>query len=144
HRGRGRDARRQLPLGSRACLHGGGEGEYTTDAGRSEWDTCGVPDLVASATALESAEGQSRLVELAGEADITSLQLKDVLDAEVGRRPRACSLGAVPAYLHGFLGTAHDPGGRAEAARLGGNAGHRCPFRGGPADAGAVRGRHSG
>jgi len=42
---------------------------------------------VASATALESAEGQSRLVELAGEADITSLQLKDVLDAEVAAGP---------------------------------------------------------
>jgi anti-sigma B factor antagonist len=43
---------------------------------------------VASAAALASAEGQSRLVELAGEADATSLQLKDVLDAEVAAGPR--------------------------------------------------------
>ena len=58
------------------------------NAGRSGWDTYGVPDLVASAAALASAKGQSRLVELVGEADATSLQLKDVLDAEVAAGPR--------------------------------------------------------
>lgn len=46
-----------------------------------------MPDLVVSAAALASAEGQSRLVELAGEADITSLRLKDALDAEVAAGP---------------------------------------------------------
>lgn len=46
-----------------------------------------MADLVASATVLASAVGPSRLVELAGEADITSTQLKDVLDAEVAAGP---------------------------------------------------------
>lgn len=46
-----------------------------------------MPDLVATATALPSAGGPSRLVELAGEADMTSVLLKDVLDAEVAAAP---------------------------------------------------------
>ena len=52
-----------------------------------KWDTWKVADLVASATALASAEGPFRLVELSGEADMTSRHLKDVLDAEVAARP---------------------------------------------------------
>ena len=50
-------------------------------------DTRKVNDLVATATARDSAEGPFRLVELAGEADVTSRCLKDVLDAEVANRP---------------------------------------------------------
>jgi anti-anti-sigma factor len=46
-----------------------------------------VADLVAHAAALASAKGPSRLVELSGEADMTSLRLKEVLDAEVAARP---------------------------------------------------------
>ena len=46
-----------------------------------------MPDLVATATALASAEGPSRRVELAGEADTTSVHLKDVLEAEVAASP---------------------------------------------------------
>ena len=37
--------------------------------------------------ARDSAEGPFRLVELAGEADVTSHRLKDVLDAEAANRP---------------------------------------------------------
>ena len=43
--------------------------------------------LVASATAVESTEGPFRLVELAGEADMTCRHLKDLLDAEVAAKP---------------------------------------------------------
>jgi anti-sigma B factor antagonist len=46
-----------------------------------------VAGLVASAMAGESADGPFRLVELVGEADLTSRQLKDVLDAEVAAGP---------------------------------------------------------
>jgi anti-anti-sigma factor len=53
----------------------------------AEWNTDSVTDLVASAMALASAQGPLRLVELSGEADMTSRQLKDVLDAEVAGRP---------------------------------------------------------
>lgn len=42
---------------------------------------------MATATARESAEGTFRLVELAGEADMTARHLKDVLDAEVAAAP---------------------------------------------------------
>jgi anti-sigma B factor antagonist len=44
--------------------------------------------LVATATARESDEVPFRLVELAGEADVTARQLKDVLDAEVAASPK--------------------------------------------------------
>jgi anti-anti-sigma factor len=50
-------------------------------------DTGRVADLVASVTATASAEGSLRLIELAGEADMTSRHLKDLLEAEVAARP---------------------------------------------------------
>ena len=43
---------------------------------------------MATAMACQSDEGPFRLVELAGEADVTARQLKDVLDAEVAAGPR--------------------------------------------------------
>jgi anti-sigma B factor antagonist len=46
-----------------------------------------VSHLVASATAVESAEGPLRLIELIGEADMTCRHLKDLLDAEVAAAP---------------------------------------------------------
>lgn len=46
-----------------------------------------MTDLVVTATARESAGGPFRLVELIGEADVTSRQLKAVLDAEVAAGP---------------------------------------------------------
>jgi anti-sigma B factor antagonist len=46
-----------------------------------------VSHLVASATAVESAEGPFRLIELAGESDMTCRHLKDLLDAEVATMP---------------------------------------------------------
>ena len=52
-----------------------------------KWDNRTVSDLVASVTATASAEGPLRLIELAGEADMTSRHLKDLLDAEVAAGP---------------------------------------------------------
>jgi len=46
-----------------------------------------VSSLVASASAVESAEGPFRLVELVGESDMTCRHLKDLLDAEVAAGP---------------------------------------------------------
>lgn len=46
-----------------------------------------MADLVATATTVESAEGPFRLVELIGDADVTSRHLKDLLDAEVAAGP---------------------------------------------------------
>lgn len=42
---------------------------------------------MVTASAREAAEGSFRLVELAGEADVTSRRLKAVLDAEVAAGP---------------------------------------------------------
>ena len=42
---------------------------------------------MASASAVESAEGPFRLVELVGESDMTCRHLKDLLDAEVAAGP---------------------------------------------------------
>ena len=42
-----------------------------------------MSNLVASATAVESAEGPFRLIELVGESDMTCRHLKELLDAEV-------------------------------------------------------------
>ena len=46
-----------------------------------------VSSLVASTSAVESAEGPFRLVELVGESDMTCRHLKDLLDAEVAAGP---------------------------------------------------------
>lgn len=46
-----------------------------------------MADLVATATTIETAEGPIRLIELVGEADMTSRHLKDLLDAEVAAGP---------------------------------------------------------
>jgi anti-anti-sigma factor len=46
-----------------------------------------VADLVVSATVKDAVQGPARLVELSGEADVTSWQLEDVLGAEVVGRP---------------------------------------------------------
>ena len=46
-----------------------------------------MSSLVASTSAVESAEGPFRLVELVGESDMTCRHLKDLLDAEVAAGP---------------------------------------------------------
>lgn len=59
-------------------------------AGCLPWLKRGTPSvshLVASASAVESAEGPCRLVELVGESDMTCRHLKDLLDAEVAAGP---------------------------------------------------------
>jgi anti-anti-sigma factor len=52
------------------------------------WDTRTVTELVVSTSAGQSADGPFRLVELVGEADMTSLRLKEVMDAEAAACPR--------------------------------------------------------
>ena len=61
-----------------AWLHIGPHGRCCTEA---------VPDLTVSAKAAIYAQGTWRIMRLVGEADLTSWQLKEALDAEVAVRP---------------------------------------------------------
>jgi hypothetical protein len=59
---------------------------------------------VATATARESAEGPFRLVELAGEADMTTPQLAGVLGADVAAGPPLLVVDLSRPDVHGLLG----------------------------------------
>lgn len=96
-----------------------------------------VAGLVASAMAGESADGPFRLVELVGEADLTSRQLKDVINAEVAGGPALLVVDMSRPDVHGRGGAAGHPG-RLEAAARGGRRRGTCqPVGPGPADPGA-------